>query len=147
MLRCCVSLHLHSAFWAWSCCAHPPAPPCAGRPHTTMDGLSLVPLLVFGCLGELGKLNLSHSALHPLRRRANSARKDAPRFPTSPTPASAPGALLLSSYLLVHLLIPRMRPTTIAMDSSTENPVCLHCDQTMRQDQGGDKNETKAIQC
>ena len=91
-----------------------------------MDGLSLVPLLLFGCLGELGKLNLSHSALHPLRRRANSARKDAPRFTTLSTTASAPGALLLSSYLLVHLLIPRMR--SLNMDPSAENAVCLHRD-------------------
>jgi hypothetical protein len=91
-----------------------------------MDGLSLVPLVVFGCLGELSKLNLSQSALHPLRRRANSARRDAPRFTTLPTTTSAPGALLLSSYLLVHLLLPRMR--TLNMDSSAENAVCLRRD-------------------
>src|SRR5690349_13620000 len=91
-----------------------------------MDGLSLVPLVVFGCLGELSKLNLSQSALHPLRRRANSARKDAPRFTTLPTTTSAPGALLLSSCLLVHFLLPRMR--TLNMDPSAENAVCLRRD-------------------
>ena len=88
-------------------------------------GLSLAPVLLFGCLGEINKASsFAHSALHPLRRRANScSRKDAPRFTTLLPTSSAPGALLLSSYLLVHFILPRMR--TLTMESS-ENAVCLH---------------------
>lgn len=91
-----------------------------------MDGSLLAALLLFGCRGERGKVNFTQSALHPLRRRANSCARTDPRHPppfiTLPTTPSAPGALLLSSYLLVHFLIPRMR--NLNMDAS-ENAVCL----------------------
>jgi hypothetical protein len=94
-------------------------------------GLSLAPALLFGCLGEINKASsFAHSALHPLRRRASScSRKDAPRFTTLLPTSSAPGALLLSSYLLVHFIIPRMR--TFTMESS-ENAVCLHASRCAR---------------
>ncbi|KAL2132240.1 hypothetical protein VTI74DRAFT_4063 [Chaetomium olivicolor] len=85
---------------------------------------SLAPALLLGCRGDLRrKLNLgfTHSALHPSRRRADSfpPGRDPPRpaatLPTSSS-TSSPGALLLSSYLLVHFLLPRMR--TLNMESS-----------------------------
>lgn len=106
-----------------------------GRVPHTMDGLSLAILLVLGCPGDVGKLKPAPAALpalHPLRRRPNTRRPrtDAPHFTTSTTPTplltttTAPGALLLSSYLLVHLLLPRMRLLN-NMDPSAENTVCL----------------------
>lgn len=95
----------------------------------TMGGIPLAPALFFGCLGEVNKApsSFAYSALHPLRRRAKSCSKtDPPRFTTLLPTTSAPGALLLSSYLLVHFILPRMR--NLSMES-TENavPVCLLC--------------------
>ncbi|KAL2268502.1 hypothetical protein VTJ83DRAFT_3348 [Remersonia thermophila] len=93
-----------------------------------MDGPSLAPLLGFGCRGDRGRLTTTthQNALHPLRRRANSCGPSDQRYPslftptTLPPPPNASGALLLSSYLLVNFLLPRMRLHN-NMDSS-ENP-------------------------
>ncbi|KAK3903408.1 P-loop containing nucleoside triphosphate hydrolase protein [Staphylotrichum tortipilum] len=97
-----------------------------------MDGLSLAILLVLGCPGDAVKLKPAPAALpalHPLRRRPNTRRPrttDALHLATATTPTplitttTAPGALLLSSYLLVHLLLPRMRLLN-NMDPSAEN--------------------------
>lgn len=102
----------------------PPDPAMGGLP-----GLPLASALFFGCLGEINKAatsSIAHSALHPLRRRPKScSRKDPPRFTTLLPTSSAPGALLLSSYLLVHFIIPRMR--TLNMEPPSENAVCLLC--------------------
>lgn len=77
---------------------------------------------MFGCPGEVNTAvsSFTLSALHPLRRRSiepNTPTKD-PLHTTTPPPTSHnSGALLLSSsYLLVHLVIPRMR--TINMDTA-----------------------------
>ncbi|KAL1841012.1 hypothetical protein VTJ49DRAFT_7528 [Mycothermus thermophilus] len=90
-----------------------------------MDGPSLAPLLGFGCRGDRGRLTTTthQNALHPLRRRANSCGPSDQRYPslftptTLPPPPNASGALLLSSYLLVNFLLPRMRQHN-NMDSS-----------------------------
>ncbi|KAK4222991.1 putative kinesin-like protein [Podospora fimiseda] len=76
---------------------------------------------IFGCPGEVNTAASSFtlSALHPFQRTTTT--KDPLHHlhsTTSPPTAASSGALLLSSsYLLVHLVIPRMR--TINMDGNT----------------------------
>ncbi|KAK4159122.1 putative kinesin-like protein [Cladorrhinum sp. PSN259] len=85
---------------------------------------------LFGCPGEVNKAvssSFTLSALHPFQQRKRSIEH--PNTPTkdplhhlhtttSPPTAASSGALFLSSsYLLVHLVIPRMR--TINMDANT----------------------------
>jgi len=80
---------------------------------------------IFGCPGEVNTAvsSFTLSALHPLRRRSiepNAPTKDPLHIATPPPTSHNSGALLLSSsYLLVHLVIPRMR--TINMDAAAEN--------------------------
>ena len=98
----------------------PPDPTMA-----VLGGLPLAPALFFGCLGEINR-QIAQSSIHPLRPGTNtSPRRDPPRVsPTLPPTSSAPGAVLLSSFLLVNYLLPRMR-AALNMESS-ENPVRAH---------------------
>jgi len=99
----------------------PPDPTMA-----VLGGLPLAPAIFFGCLGEINR-QIAQSSIHSLRPGTNtSPRRDPPRIsPTLPPTSSAPGAVLLSSFLLVNYLLPRMR-AALNMESS-ENPVRAPC--------------------